>query len=143
MTGIELLAGAGVAYVVRKLRRVGERADADVDLALEAGMDAVHELVVERLGSDRALETLVTEAGSGDGAVSERTLRRVGDAVAAEAEDDPAFERRLRRLVEDLQAKEQQSGQPGTRVDQTAEVSGSGRSYQAGRDMTIHERESR
>ncbi|QKW22466.1 chromosome partitioning protein [Kitasatospora sp. NA04385] len=143
MTGIELLAGAGVAYLIRKLRRVGERADADVDLALEAGMDAVHELVVERLGADRALETLVAEAGSGDGTVSKRTLRRVRDAVAAEAEGDPAFEERLRQLVEDLRAEEQQSGQYSAKIEQNADVSGSGRSYQAGRDMTVHERGSR
>jgi hypothetical protein len=134
VTGIELAAGAAVGYLVRKLRRVGQQADAEVDRALDAGMDAVHDLVTTRLGSDPALEVLTEQAAVGP--VSDRTIRRVTDAVADAAEADPAFAERLRRLVDDLQSRE--GGV--TNVSQQAKATGKGRVYMAGRDMTINDR---
>ncbi|MFJ2867457.1 hypothetical protein [Kitasatospora sp. NPDC087314] len=139
MTGIELLAGAAVGYRVRKLRRVGAQADAQVERALDAGLDSVHDLLTEWLGDDPALARLAAQAQSHDGEVDERTLRRVSDAVADAAEANPGFEERLRQLVESLQRREDLSGQPTVTVHQKATASGHGRNYQAGRDMKIGE----
>ena len=100
MTGVELLAGAAVAYLVRKARRVGGRADTEVDRVLDEGMDALHELVTAKIGDDSALKRL--EAGSD----TERTQRRVADAIADAAEDDEAFAARLSELVESLRSRD-------------------------------------
>jgi hypothetical protein len=136
MTGIELVAGAAVGYVVRKLRRVGERADGEVDRVLDAGVDAVHELVSGALGGDPALAAL--EAQAREGGVTERTVRRVADAVADAAEADPAFRERLEARVTELQRHEDE-GRREVTVRQRAKAEGRGRTYQAGRDLTVHE----
>lgn len=162
MTGIELVAGAAVGYLVRKLRRVGSRADGEVDRVLDAGMDAVHELVTAKLGADPALAVLVERAPSGQ--VSDRTVRRVVDAVADAAETDTGFAERLGRLVEDLQSREASAGggvvasgersvaiaggnsgivstgDGAANMTQHGEASRHGRVYQAGRDQRINER---
>jgi hypothetical protein len=104
MTGVEVLAGAAAMYLVRKLRRVGGRADAEVDRALDAGMDAVHDLVTGRLGQDPAVTALRELAPAGK--ESERTVRRVTDAIADAAEADPDFAERLARLVHELRSRE-------------------------------------
>ena len=156
--GVELVAGVAVGYLVRKLRRVGVRADAELDRALDAGMDAVHELVTAKLGQDPALEALQAQADAPEGQVSERTVRRVTDALADAAETDPGFAEQLRRLVEELQRHERpagggatasgersvaiggdnsgivSTGDGATNVNQHANASGHGRVYQAGRD---------
>lgn len=160
MTGLELVAGAAVGYLVRKLRRVGGRADAEVDRALDAGMDAVHELVSAKLGTDPALALLSEQAPAGE--VSDRTVRRVSDAVTDAAESDAGFAERLGRLVEELQRLEAaggavasgersvaiggdntgivSTGDDATNVHQQAQASGKCRVYQAGGDQTINER---
>jgi hypothetical protein len=104
MTGVELLAGAAVGYLVRKARRVGGRADAEVDRALDRGMDALHDLVGGALGEDGALALLEEQAQSG--AESERTVRRATDAIAEVAESDAGFAERLEALVADLDRHE-------------------------------------
>ncbi|MEV5754414.1 hypothetical protein AB0L00_41930 [Actinoallomurus sp. NPDC052308] len=100
MTGVELLAGAAVGYLIRKLRKVGGKADAEVDRVLDDGMDALHELISARLGSDGALERLRLEAQAG--AETGLTVRRSEDAIAQVALDDPDFAARLQLLVEIL-----------------------------------------
>ncbi|WP_328978442.1 hypothetical protein [Streptomyces canus] len=128
MTGVELLAGAAVGYLVRKLRRVGGRADAEVDRALDAGMDGVHDLLSTKLGQDRAIEALQAQAASPGSELSERTVRRVVDVVADEIEADPEFARQLRLLVEELQRCE---GGVGGRMSASGE-----RSVASGGDTT-------
>jgi hypothetical protein len=108
MTGVEVLAGAAAMYLVRKLRRVGVRADAEVDRALDAGMDAVDDLVTAKLGGDPAVTALKELAPAGK--ESERMVRRVTDAIADAAEADPDFAERLARLVHELQSREKASG---------------------------------
>ncbi|WP_158997573.1 hypothetical protein [Streptomyces aureus] len=136
---MELLAGAVVGYMVRKLRRVAGRADQEVDQVLDTGMDAIHELVTRNLSGDPALETLVTEVDGGDGEVSDRTLRRVSDAVAQHAEDDTEFADELQTLVDALDRHLSGPDEPGG-VHQKADASGGSKIIQAGRDVTIHER---
>jgi hypothetical protein len=122
--GVELLAGAAISYVLRKVRRVGGRADAAVDEVLDRGADAVDELIAGRLGDDGALARLREQAARG--AESERTVRRAVDAVADAAEDDADFAAALKELVDRLQKHE-------------AALPGSPRSgVHAGRDVHQH-----
>ncbi|MGW2525188.1 hypothetical protein ACWC09_51310 [Streptomyces sp. NPDC001617] len=104
MVGVELAVGYVFAWAVRKARRVGGRADAEVDQALHAGMDRLHELIAAKLGQDPALERALEEAESGRKELSERTWRRLVDSLEDVAERDPAFAEALEELVNKLQA---------------------------------------
>jgi broad specificity phosphatase PhoE len=112
MTGIELVIGYVAAWAWQKARRVAGRADAEVDQALDAGMDRLHELVAGKLAGDRALAQLETEAGSNleVESVSPRTRERVRLALEEAVETDPDFGDRLAEVVAQLQKAE---GQPG------------------------------
>lgn len=107
MTGIEVVAGVAAGYLVRKLRRVGGRADAEVDRALDGGVDALHALVDRVLPGDPSLARLYEHAQAVEGDVPERTLRRAADAIADAAQENEAFGRQLRELVGELQRQEQ------------------------------------
>jgi hypothetical protein len=111
VTGLELLAGAAVGYLVRKARRVGGRADAVVDQALDGGMDALGGLVAEVLGEDPAVDKLREQAR--DGAETERSVRRATDAIAEAAESDDGFAERLQVLVAELRHADAQTGSGG------------------------------
>jgi hypothetical protein len=109
VTGVELLAGAAVGYLVRKLRQVGGKADAEVDRVLDEGMDALHELITTHLGKDGALERLQADASAG--IETELTVRRSADAIAQAALDDADFAARLRQLVDRLNEHAAATGQ--------------------------------
>ena len=104
MVGVELAVGYLFGWAVRKARRVAGRADAEVDQALEAGMDRLHGLITARLGQDPALERAREEAESGREELSERTRRRLVDSLEDVAERDPAFAKALEELMSKLQA---------------------------------------
>jgi hypothetical protein len=87
---IALVTGYLVAWALRKARRVGAAVDNDVDQVIDAGLDRLHEVVSGRLGNDPALQTLAEEAAN-SGIVSERTRRRVDDALAEAIEKDAVF----------------------------------------------------
>jgi hypothetical protein len=108
VTGVEIAVGYVCAYLVRKARRAGQQADAEVDRVVDAGMERVHDLVSGALGEDPALELAAEQARIG--AVSERTRRRLTDAVDEAAENDRAFADALQRAVERLQASAAASG---------------------------------
>ena len=115
MTGIELAVGLVAAWAVRKAKRVAGRADAEVNLALDAGMDRVHEVVAARLGTDPALEQAMTEAASEQGEVTGRTRTRLQLALEEQAEQDPAFASALQEAVESVQAAASKAA-PGARA---------------------------
>ncbi|GAA3623785.1 hypothetical protein GCM10022419_131810 [Nonomuraea rosea] len=98
--GLELLIGYAVAYLVRKWKRVAGRADAEVDHALDSGMDRLHEVVRAKLGEDPALVRLEREAARG--VESERSVQRVQLAIADAAEDDTTFAAQLEQAVAHL-----------------------------------------
>lgn len=110
MTGIELAVGYAFAWAVRKAKRVAGRADAEVDRSLDAGMDRLHELISRKLGEDPALVKLAEEAEAGQDAPSDRTRRRVHDALEEAAEQDSEFHEALERAVEELEGLSQQAG---------------------------------
>lgn len=106
MTGLELVAGYLVAWAVRKAARVGRRLDEQADEIIDVQLDRLHDVVTEKLGLDPALEKLELEAAQGQ-QPSDRTLRRVQDAVEEATEEDPQF----RVLLEAVLAKlEEASG---------------------------------
>jgi hypothetical protein len=103
VTGLELVAGYLVAYVVRKGRRVAKGADAEVDRILDAGLERLDALVGQKLGEDAALLQLQQEA-SGEGAAKPRTAQRVQLAVEDAAEADSAFAAELQQVLDELRA---------------------------------------
>ncbi|QIZ00605.1 hypothetical protein HEP87_51140 [Streptomyces sp. S1D4-11] len=115
MTGMELAVGYLIGWAVRKARRVADRADAEVDQVLDAGMDRLHEVVVTRLGTDPALEQTLAEAASDEEAVADRTRLRLQLALEDAAERDAAFQQALDDAVAEVQAAAETAG-PGARA---------------------------
>ncbi|MFJ9695579.1 hypothetical protein [Kitasatospora sp. NPDC101183] len=113
MVGIEIAVGYVFAWAVRKAKRVAGRADGEVDRALDAGMDRLHELVGRKLGEDPALRRLDEEAAAGQEQPSERTRRRVQDALEEAVEQDAGFAEALDRAVKELQAASRATGGAG------------------------------
>ncbi|SFF90671.1 hypothetical protein SAMN05216251_1362 [Actinacidiphila alni] len=105
---MEIAVGYVCAYLVRKARRAGQQADTEVDRVVDAGMERVHDLVSGAIGEDRALQLAEEQAQTGD--VSERTRRRLTDAVDEAAEQDTAFADALRKAVEQVQEAAKASG---------------------------------
>ncbi len=90
MIELGLVTGYLIGWSLRKARRVGATLDQDVDEVLDAGMSRLHDAVVSKLGADPALVRLNEEVAA-SGHVSDRTRRRVEDAVADATEHDTAF----------------------------------------------------
>lgn len=126
MVGAEVVVGYLFAWVVRKARRVGERADGQVDAALDAGVDRfsgkLHDLVAGRPGGQAALERLNTEAQQGAQAPSAVTTQWVAAVVQDGAERDGQFAATVEALVAQLQAA--QSGGGGAQAPGGVAVSG-------------------
>ncbi|MGW4563232.1 hypothetical protein ACWEN3_12745 [Streptomyces sp. NPDC004561] len=114
MTGIEIAIGYLFAWAVRKAQRVAGRADGEVDRALDAGMDRLHDLVSRKLGNDSALHRLTEEAASGRESPSDRTRQRVLLALEEADETDSGFAADLEQAVAHLQSLAPASGsRPG------------------------------
>lgn len=141
MTGLEVLAGAAVMYLVRRAgRKPGTAVDQVVDQVLDAGMDELTDLVGEVLGADDDLAALQQEAG--EGGVDKFTQQITETKIARAADRDADFADRLQSLVDRLEERDRQLGGQSTTasVRQNAKASGHGRVYQAGRDQTINEK---
>jgi isopropylmalate/homocitrate/citramalate synthase len=110
VTGVELVVGWLAAYAWGKARRVAGRADAEVDRALDTGMDRVHDLVSTKLGADPALERLTVEVAQNleTVSVSDRTRQRVQLSLEDAVETDERFAAALDDLVGQLR----QAGAP-------------------------------
>ena len=102
VAGLELVVGYLIAWSVGKARRAGARLDDDVDLVIDVELDRLHDVVVAKLGADPALNKL-EQAVAATGEVSERTRRRVADALADAADDDHEFAATLAALLSELQ----------------------------------------
>jgi hypothetical protein len=99
LTGVEVAVGFLIAWVARKAGRVGKRADAIVDDALQIGLDRVHEVVIGKLGGDPALRRLEIEAAE-PGEVTDRTRTRVQLALEDAVEQDPGFADLLQAAID-------------------------------------------
>ncbi|MEU7341999.1 hypothetical protein [Streptomyces sp. NPDC007074] len=100
---------------MRKARRAAGRADAEVDHALDAAMDRLHETVAARLGSDPALERTVEEAASGRAEPMPHTRQRLELALQDAAGSDTAFADALAGIVAELQSLSHSADQAGKR----------------------------
>jgi hypothetical protein len=106
MTGLELVAGYLIAWGASKLKRAGRRLDEETDEVIDAGLDRLHDAITAKLGSDPALVKLDADVAQG-AEPSDRTRRRVQDAVEDAAENDPGFAAVLGELLARLeQARE-------------------------------------
>jgi hypothetical protein len=102
MVGLELVAGYLAAWGVRKLRRVGTRLDEETDEVIDAGLDRLHDAISAKLGADPALGKLEDEVSQGL-EPSDRTLRRIQDAVEEAAEADADFGVTIEALIARLE----------------------------------------
>jgi hypothetical protein len=101
MVGLELVAGYLVAWAVRKAKRAGQRLDKETDEVMDAGLDRLHEVIAAKLGTDPAIEKLEIEAIESR-QPSDRTIRRVNDAIEEAAEDDSQFAALLKAVLAEL-----------------------------------------
>lgn len=109
MVGLELVAGYLVAWGVRKLKRAGKALDEETDEVIDAGLDRLHDAIAEKLGTDPALVRLEADVAQGL-EPSDRTLRRVQDAVEDAIEYNPDFAAVIEALLAKLE--EARSGAP-------------------------------
>jgi hypothetical protein len=114
--GAELAAGYVIAWAVRKVRRVAGAADEAVDQALDAGVERVHDLVVGRLGGQRALEVVEEEAAAAGGEVSARSRQFLQLAIEDAAAGDEVFAGVLQEAVAAVQAAAGQAPTPARAV---------------------------
>jgi hypothetical protein len=101
MVGLELVAGYLVAWAVRKAKRAGARLDKETDEVMDAGLDRLHEVIAAKLGTDPAIEKLEIEAIESQ-QPSDRTIRRVNDAIEEAAEGDSQFAALLKAVLAEL-----------------------------------------
>jgi hypothetical protein len=90
-----------IAWAVRKGRRVAGRLNAEADLAIDAGLDRLHEAVVAKLGPDSPVGTLEAEAAA-EGGVEESVRTGLQTALADAVNQDPDFAARLHLLLTEL-----------------------------------------
>ena len=113
--GFEVAVGFLIAWAVRKAGRLGRRVDTEVDQAMDAGLDRLHDLVVAKLGKDPALEKLRVEATE-SGEVGARTQARVRLALEEATEQDRAFAAALESELVHLHGGMTQAGDHGVAV---------------------------
>jgi hypothetical protein len=102
MSGVEIVVGYLFAWAVRKTRRLAGRADAEVDRALDTGMDRLHDLVSSKFGQDPVMERVREEAEAGYEEPSDRTRRRLALALEDAIETDEEFAKTLQGALEQL-----------------------------------------
>jgi hypothetical protein len=134
VTGIEAAVGLVVAWVVSKARRVGTRADAEVDRVLDASMDRLHDVVVAKLSTDTTV-ALHAEADR-TGQISDGTREHMWAALRDAAGADPAFAEQVQALVRHIQLLQAQAGgvvmgEHGTAVPGKVEIHAEGGSAAA------------
>jgi hypothetical protein len=112
---VEVALGLVLAWVVAKARRVAARADGVVDEALDAAVDRVGQVVMDKLGSDSAVQRLQVEAAE-SGEISELTHKRVGLALEDAVARDPEFAQRLEAAVAEVDKAGAAAGPGGVAI---------------------------
>lgn len=114
MVGVELVAGYLFAWLAGKARRAGQRADGQIDTALDAGVDRLcaklYSLVAGKLRGDRGLARLEREANEGLAAPSADASTWIALAVKDASQADPEFDRAMTALVAQLQQATHSAG---------------------------------
>lgn len=104
MVVVEAAVGYVFVWLVRKARRVAVSLDEATDRVLDAGMEWLYSVVGDRLGADPALERARVEADGTPDALSDRTRRRLVDALDEAVEQDPDFAQTLAQAVARIEA---------------------------------------
>ncbi|MFE4519441.1 hypothetical protein ACFRMQ_35280 [Kitasatospora sp. NPDC056783] len=107
---MELAVGYLFAWAVSKARRVAGRADAEVDQALDTGMDRLHDVVATRLGREPALESVTREVADGREEPTPETRDQLELALKYTASRDAEFAEALRQAIEQVRAAEAAPG---------------------------------
>ncbi|GHE10961.1 chromosome partitioning protein [Streptomyces alanosinicus] len=128
MTGIEVAAGYFIMWAVRKARRVADAADTEVDRALDAGMERVHDLISSKIGAEPAVQQLTAATQAGNGVPDDETRQGIEAAIKEAAGEDAEFAARLEQAVRELQKAEKTTGRGPTATHGVA----------VGGDLTIH-----
>jgi len=121
VSGVEVVVGFLIAWLVRRAKHVGERIDGKIDATLDEGLDKLHDVVARKLGKDPALAVLEDEIAEA-GEATTRTQARVRLALEEAVEGNEAFAAELAAAIRDIQAA---SRGPGTIVgDHAVTVAG-------------------
>jgi hypothetical protein len=111
--GAEVAVGYVFAWLVRKGGRAAQRADGQVDEAIDTAVDRfggkLNELVAGKLDGESSLVRLQEEADSGAVEPSERTQKWMTLALEDAAEHDADFGRALETLVRRMQATQREA----------------------------------
>jgi hypothetical protein len=109
----EVAVGYLFGWLVRKGKRAAQRADGQVDEAIDTAVGRfggkLNELVAGKLDGESSLVRLREEADSGAVEPSERTRKRMTLALEDAAEHDAGFGRALEALVTQLQATQREA----------------------------------
>ncbi|MFI8387902.1 hypothetical protein [Streptomyces sp. NPDC085540] len=124
---MEIAVGYVFAWAVRKAHLVAGRADGEVDRALEAGMDRVHDVVSRKLGQDGALVQVEREAGADPAELAANTRQWLALSLNNAAKHDAQFAAALLAVVKEVREAERAAG-----------VSASGDGIAIGRDVSVH-----
>jgi hypothetical protein len=125
LIGLEpFVVGYFVAWAARKARRAGDRVDGKIDDVLDTSVDRLAALLMDKLGTEPAIEQIQDEAACG--VDNERTRLRAQLAIEDATERDEQFSNALRSLVEQIRAREG-GATPTTSVEIKATASGNAR----------------
>ncbi len=126
---LSMLAGAAVGWLLRKARRVGGRADAEVDRVLDVGMDRLQEAIDRRLAGNPAVEKLMAgNVTSPDAPLAQQ----VKFAVLEVLEADPEFATELRARIAELSQAAARVGDTSVTVVGNIDAYAEGGSFAAG-----------
>ncbi|MFI1294433.1 hypothetical protein ACH4VM_39795 [Streptomyces sp. NPDC020792] len=117
MTGVEIAIGCLFAWAARKARRVGVRADQEMDRALDAAMDRVHAVVSGKLGQETALVRLDEEASAGRTEPTPETHQWLQLVLRDAVDRDAAFAETLRDALAQLPPRPEHGAQGGYVVE--------------------------
>lgn len=130
MFGAEVVVAYLAAWGMRKAHRLATRVDSEADAAMDAGLDRLHELVVDKLRDDPSLKRLESEAAGGE--VSDRTRSRVQLALEDARDEDEVFTTEVGKVLDELKQAQAQGaslvaitqGATGNQNVQVADVQG-------------------
>lgn len=98
------------AYLVRHAQQVVDVDEAELDRTVDAGLESLYELTSRTLGEDPAMDRATQQAAAGGHQISERTRRRLTDALDEAIEIAPALRAELERAVAELRLAEARTG---------------------------------
>lgn len=134
MTGVEAAIGHVCGWLAIEAQRVQGGPDGDQD----PGLAHLHMVVCDALGEDPALRLATEEAAAPDGTVTERTRRRLTDALDEAVERDAALAAALRRALAALRDHPSGGGpSDGPPAGASAGASATGDGIAIGGDVTV------